>query len=175
MVAVLLALGMLAVGASIVLLELRLSPVLSGSMRPGIQPGDLVVTAPIPIAELAPGDVISFFPPDSTEAVLHRLVSIEQREDGTWISTKGDANADVDPWGEIRLRGEGAWRLAGNVPFVGFVPIWSQGLRGPVLVFAGVLLAIMAVRGSRHARWSMHPQSGDGRLTRAGRRAAQAN
>jgi signal peptidase len=156
------AIAILALGAGIMLLHLQLSPVLSGSMRPGIQPGDLVVTEPIRIADLEVGDVISFFPPESTDGVLHRLVSITERFDGTWITTKGDANAEADPWGEIRLRGELAWRVAATVPAVGFVPIWTQGLRGPLLVLTGVVLAFTSLFAVRRPTWHMHPSPATG-------------
>lgn len=155
-----LAAALLCGGATIALLHLRLNPVLTGSMRPGIQPGDLVVTAPVDVATLKPGDVIAFFPPQATVAVLHRLLSVDRREDGTWITTKGDANPVADPWGEIRLRGDTAWRQSGRVPALGFIPMWTQGLRGPLLVLAGLLIGSTILVGSRKTVPTMHPRTG---------------
>lgn len=155
---VLVAASILLTGTVIATHSLRLSPVLSGSMRPDIQPGDLAITEPVPIASLESGDVISFYPPSRTDPVLHRLLTVTPREDGTWITTKGDANGGADPWGEIRLRGQTAWRLVGSVPMVGFVPMWTQGMRGPVLLLAGILLALSGIRAVRdHSTRAMHP------------------
>ena len=161
-VLVVLAFGVFALGGITAVYQLRLSPVLSGSMRPGIQPGDLVVTKALPITALKAGDVISFFPPDSEQAVLHRLQSVVRREDGTWITTKGDANDVADPWGEIRLRSDRAWRLVTTVPVVGFIPIWTQSLRGPLLVVAGVVLAISGALAFWRSGLLMHPSAARG-------------
>ena len=147
-------------GATIAVLHLRLNPVLSGSMRPGIQPGDLAVTGPVDVSTLRPGDVISFFPPGATVAVLHRLLTVDRRDDGTWITTQGDANPVPDAWGEIRLRGDTAWRALGSVPAVGFIPMWTQGLRGPLLVLAGLLIGSIVLVGGRKAGPAMHPSAG---------------
>jgi signal peptidase len=158
----LLALGVFALGAAIAFLGVRLGPVLSGSMRPGIQPGDLVITAPVAVTALRPGDVISFFPPGRDVPVIHRLTSITARDDGTWITTKGDANDVADPWGEIRLIDKRAWRLVATVPVVGFIPIWTQSLRGPLLVVAGLVLAVSAALAFRRPGVSMHPNAARG-------------
>jgi signal peptidase I len=40
------------------------TPVLSGSMQPGIQAGDVVVTNRVPVTSLHVGDIIVFIPPD---------------------------------------------------------------------------------------------------------------
>jgi signal peptidase I len=143
----LLSVTVLVAGAVVVLCNLHLNPVLSGSMRPGIQPGDLAVTAQVPVTSVERGDVIAFYPPDQEVAVLHRVVSVVRREDGIRIVTQGDANDLPDPWGEVRLRGDVASRLVTTVPLIGYVPVWTQGLRGPLLVIAGLLLAFSAVLG----------------------------
>ena len=43
------------------------TPVLSGSMRPGMQPGDIVLTQRVPISDLHVRDVIVFYAPNETE------------------------------------------------------------------------------------------------------------
>ncbi len=94
-----LAVAALVLGAVVFLLHLHLQPVLSGSMRPGIQPGDLAITRPVPAGSLEPGDVIVYYPPGQPEAVIHRLVSGAVRADGLWIATRGDFDMPDDPNG----------------------------------------------------------------------------
>jgi signal peptidase len=144
-----LAIAALAGGAAVVLLHLNLQPVLSGSMRPGIQPGDLAITRPVPASSLEPGDVIVYVPPGGDEAVMHRMTSIERRDDGLWITTKGDANDVADPWGAVRLRGDTAYRLVAVVPKAGYLPVWTRSARGPVLIAAGLLFGLSALLGAR--------------------------
>jgi signal peptidase len=145
------ALVALVAGASIFLLHLRLQPVLSGSMRPGIQPGDLAVMRPVSTRELQTGDVIAFYPPHARTHVMHRLVSIDRDVDGTWVTTQGDANDAPDPWGRIRLGGDTADRLVAVVPKVGFLPVWARSARGPVLIGAGLLLGLSVIRSARRS------------------------
>jgi signal peptidase len=160
-----LALAALAAGLAVFLLHLQLQPVLSGSMRPAIQPGDLAVVRPVSVPSLEVGDVVVYHPPgtgvgDDATPVMHRITSLERRTDGLWITTRGDANGADDPWGRVRLRGDTAYRLLTVVPKVGYLPVWSQGLRGPVLVLAGLLLGVTGLVGARR-------KSGRTRLVRA--------
>ena len=118
------ALGVLAGGVALYSGNLRLQVVTSGSMRPTISPGDVAVTTPIPIATLAVGDVIAFFPPGEGRPVLHRIATLEPDPAGPLITTKGDANNVADPWhatlrGDDRLpprRGRPVRRLPGRIP-----------------------------------------------------------
>lgn len=154
----LLTLAFLVAAATVALFHLQLNPVLTGSMRPGIQPGDLVVTIPVEVEDLQAGDVISFFPPGATTAVIHRLVSLDRREDGTWITSQGDANPVADPWGEVRLRGTTAWRHVATVPLVGFIPMSLQGIRGSMLMVAGLVVGAVVVSMLREGGPVLHPR-----------------
>ncbi|MGW6128412.1 signal peptidase I [Cellulomonas sp. NPDC055163] len=69
-------------------------PVLTGSMSPAVDPGDVVVTAPVEAGTLAPGLIIAFR--DAARpgnVLLHRVVRVEP--DGS-IITRGDANPQDD-------------------------------------------------------------------------------
>lgn len=155
-----LALAALAGGAAVVFLHLSLQPVLSGSMRPGIQPGDLAITRPVAASSLEAGDVIVYVPPGGDEAVMHRLTSIERRDDGLWITTKGDANDVGDPWGAARLRGDTAYRLVAVVPKAGYLPVWTRSARGPVLIGAGLLFGLSALLSHRRRPGDQERASG---------------
>lgn len=153
-----LVLCLLGLAIGVIGLGLRLGPVLSGSMRPGIQPGDLVITEPVLVTDLRPGDVVSFYPPGREIPVIHRLLSVTQKTGAVWITTKGDANDAADPWGEVMLQGSRTWRLVAVLPSLGYVPLWFQGLRAPLLVLAGLVLAFSGLRAVRRPTVVMHPR-----------------
>jgi len=100
----------------------KFEPVLSGSMRPGIQPGDLIVVTPMADKSLKVGDVIMYLPPAHTLPVIHRIVSITPKG----ILTKGDANNDTDPWGRVQLKGTTIEHLVAVVPLLGWLAHWRD-------------------------------------------------
>lgn len=128
----------------------RTLSVLSGSMRPTFDPGDVIVTKPVPLSEVRKGDIITYrIPEDDRRVVTHRVVSIK-RTDGAnpVIVTKGDANGSVDPW-KAQLQGSTAWVMQGRVPKAGYAihMLRGQGLQiasiGALVIFA--LLALWRV------------------------------
>jgi signal peptidase I len=135
--------------------DLRLQVVLTGSMRPAISPGDLVITAPTPADRLVVGDVIAFYPPDGSAPVLHRITTLERDAAGTTITTRGDANSVDDDW-RATLRGPTGYRLIGAVPYIG----WLKELRGLPLIAGGLLVALVLVREfrRRESPWPSGPR-----------------
>jgi len=72
--------------------------VLSGSMEPAIEPGDIVLVEDVPIEEIEPGDVVTFQShPGSETTYTHRVVDVTTDKRGTVLTTKGDANEQLDP------------------------------------------------------------------------------
>ena len=73
--------------------------VLTDSMYPSIQSGDLIICHTEDPANVKAGDVISFFDPagNGSTVVTHRVVEVTTDENGglAWI-TKGDANNTED-------------------------------------------------------------------------------
>lgn len=66
----------------------KLMYVLTGSMSPAIEPGDLIITRAVDTDSLKEGDIITFRASQNT-LVTHRIIEIN--EDGSFV-TKGDAN-----------------------------------------------------------------------------------
>jgi signal peptidase I len=94
--------------------------IVTGSMEPGINAGDVVLASPDRLVEDSIGRVISFEDPARPDHVLtHRLISIN--EDGTLI-TKGDANPTQDSVPVPRESVTGLGRLL--VQFVGLPVVW---------------------------------------------------
>jgi signal peptidase len=122
------------------------TPVLSGSMRPGLQPGDIVVTHRVPITDLRVRDVVVFRPPDKADHLtVHRIVKLTVKGPTTSITTWGDANTVADST-ISSLKGTTAYRVERVVPLVGYPAIWLQnGQRGLMVIGLGALLLLAAV------------------------------
>src|SRR3954453_21286339 len=74
----------------------------SGSMTGTFDIGSIVFAKPVPTADPAVGDVITYLPPQSAgvpHLVTHRIVSIRPSRTGApTFRTQGDANPQRDPW-----------------------------------------------------------------------------
>ena len=121
------------------------TPVLSGSMRPAMQPGDIVITQRVPISDLRVRDVVVFHPPNGGERqTVHRIVKLTVKGGTTSIATWGDANLIADP-DVSSLSGTTAYRVARVVPLIGYPAVWLQsGDRGMLVIALGVILLISA-------------------------------
>lgn len=134
---------LLAVGPHV--LGYRTSTMLTGSMEPGISAGDIVVTVPRPASEAEVGDIISYHIPIEDHRVeTHRITRVRHGADGSIsIRTKGDANANVDPW-VATLEGDTVWEVVAVVPEAGTVirTLRTPGVRHVLLwgALAGALL-----------------------------------
>lgn len=112
----------------------HLTPVLSGSMRPGIHEGDVAVTKRTAVTSLHVGDIIVFTPPDSKVAKVHRIHTLEKLAGGKIaVTTKGDFNKQVDPWGKIIMKGD-TFKVAFVIPKVGWF-VANNGMRWLIVGF----------------------------------------
>ena len=120
--------------------------VLSGSMRPAIQPGDVVVVRGVDRDDVCPtvgiGHIVTYMPnPNDATLITHRVVAktVGSFDDGTAcrLITQGDANSATDkPVSPVQVRGVFLY----NVPKLGWVRQWAEQNRLLVLV-AGVSVA----------------------------------
>ena len=128
-------------------LNYQTSTMLTGSMSPGINPGDVVVSVKTPVSELRVGDVITYsIPIDDHRIETHRVASIERDDAGaTSVTTKGDANPGADPWTAV-LSEDYVYTQAGVVPYLGDV---IRALRQPlvqsVLLYGASALLVVVV------------------------------
>ena len=109
----------------------RTMTMLTGSMAPEIEPGDITIVTPIAVSEVTEGMVISYHIPVADHSVVtHRVVSVESGPAGTvTVQTKGDANEAVDPW-TAQLQGDTAYQVRAVIPEAGHL---IQALRTPTL------------------------------------------
>ncbi len=118
--------------------------VLTGSMEPGIMPGDIVVTKGIDTdqaRDLKIGDVIAFLPyPNDPTLVTHRIIAKTGGSQGYSFTTQGDNNDSPDSWNPVRdyqVRGEVVY----VVPKLGYAREWlGSSVRWVVPVVAAVLI-----------------------------------
>jgi len=69
--------------------------VISGSMRPTLDVGDVVIIAKVSADTVKPGDIIQFREAEGVTTV-HRVVEIQESEGQRFFITKGDANSEPD-------------------------------------------------------------------------------
>jgi signal peptidase I len=124
-----LAFAVLAVGPH--LLDYRTMTMLTGSMSPVIDPGDVTIVTPLPVQDVTTGMIIAYhIPIDDHHLVSHRVVSVEHGTDGSvMVQTRGDANDAADPWQAI-LQGDTAYQVRAVIPDLGHA---IQALRTPVI------------------------------------------
>lgn len=111
----------------------------TGSMSPGINPGDIAVVQDVPAASLQPGDVATVQRAGSALPVTHRVIAVDTDPADprkVLLTMKGDANDSPDP---VRYDVQNAKRLVFSVPAVG---AWVMRLQTPW--FMGICTVAMA-------------------------------
>lgn len=108
------------------------STMLTGSMAPLINAGDVVVTAPVPATRIRVGDVITYhIPVEDKRIVTHRIIRLTTSADGTTtVRTKGDANTGADSWTAV-LQGSTVHKHVFTIPWLGHV---IHALREPLVL-----------------------------------------
>ncbi|MDQ1700176.1 MAG: hypothetical protein QOG34_2039 [Frankiaceae bacterium] len=137
----------LAVAAGKTVLHLGMSPVLTGSMRPSFAPGDAILTRPVPVSQLRPGQVVVFVPPGHQAAYAHRIVSIGGTPSRPILTTKGDANPAPDHW-RVALSSATVPQVVGSLPKVGYPLVWLREpqWRAGVIGLLGLLMTAVLTR-----------------------------
>jgi len=131
---------------------------LTGSMAPLINPGDVVITQPVPASELKAGDIITYHIPVEDQRVeTHRVTEVIANPDGRIaVRTKGDANNGVDPWTAI-ISGITVDRHVTTIPHVGTV---IRAIREPlvlnILMYAAPAVLVIGMLASI---WGKKPET----------------
>lgn len=116
----------------------RTLTVLTASMQPTFPAGSVVLSVPIPIDQVAVGDVITYaIPVDDRRVVTHRVVEVVRP--GV-VRTQGDANNTVDPW-VAELKGQTAWKAQGRVPGLGYAIAALSGEAARLVCVLGMTAA----------------------------------
>jgi signal peptidase I len=116
----------------------------TGSMRPTIDPGDLVIAEAVRPTDIRNGDVITFRAPLGSHApYTHRVVRTTYGSDGPQFQTKGDANAAPDAW-TVQYEAEG-WRVVHVLRHAGRLLAFEQSTPGRRLLAASVFVVTVAL------------------------------
>ncbi|MGY1636219.1 signal peptidase I [Geodermatophilus sp. SYSU D00742] len=102
------------------LLGYRTLTMLTGSMAPAIDTGDIVLTTPLDVTDVREGMIITYhIPVGDRSLVTHRVLTVDHAADGTvTVQTKGDANDAPDPWTAV-LQGDTAYQVQAVIPAAG--------------------------------------------------------
>lgn len=95
----------------------RSATITSGSMRPSLPPGTVVLDRRVPASDVHVGDIITFENP-SGSLTTHRIAALHTSGGHILASTRGDSNNVRDPW-TVTLDGN-AWRTTVAIPMIGF-------------------------------------------------------
>lgn len=123
----------------ITILGHRSAVIISGSMQPFLNPGDMTISKVVNPNSIKVGDVITYRV-ESSIPITHRVVKIINQGGGLAFETKGDANADKDsePISSDRVVG----KLVYKIPKAGFISQFLKTKIGFTLVIIIPLILI---------------------------------
>ena len=112
--------------------------VVSGSMEPTLNVGDIAVARQVDPATLELGDVITYN--SLSGLITHRIIGIEVTTDGPLFSLRGDANRTADPklLPAERIVAKVVYRL----PWIGYLVHYANSNIGRMLFVAVPLLLL---------------------------------
>lgn len=160
--------------------HLAVHPILSGSMRPTFGPGWLIITKPIPVSQVRPGEILLFKPPGSNASFAHRVIHVEGSPNHPIIQTKGDANPVADPW-KAQLKGTSAYQVVAEAPKFGWLLAGGarMWLRASLIGLVGVAVTVGGARsllgGTVAPRHSARRRSASARKHPGGKLPAPAS
>jgi len=120
--------------------------VLSGSMAPEANPGDVVVSTYTNPEEIQINDIITFtYSNDPKNCITHRVINITNENGSMGFQTKGDANEDPDQ--RIAQSSELIGKVTLVIPYLGYLPHFAKSPLGFItfIIIPGVLIIINEV------------------------------
>ncbi|MCF8530218.1 MAG: signal peptidase I [Candidatus Nanopelagicales bacterium] len=123
-----------------------LSPILTGSMQPGIQSGDVLITKTIPVTDVQVGDVVALVSQETGILYAHRVVEIRDQSGVLRIITKGDANEKADLAPYMASANDLVPKSIAVVPKIGHALVYLTSVQGRQASLALIVTAnIIAV------------------------------
>jgi len=112
--------------------EKSLYVVISGSMEPTYERGDVLVVKRVDVDAIEKGDIIVFDSPYGGIPIVHRVHDIKTEGEERYFVTKGDANPFPDPYYQPNNPGIPEEHVIGEpfikIPKIGMVQIWLRRL-----------------------------------------------
>lgn len=97
--------------------------ILSGSMVPVMNVGDVAIIHKIPGTEAEIGDIVMF--PFGNMKVTHRVIAVQEEDGGRYFITKGDASGEPD--GGLLAEKNVHGKVVMVVPKLGYLTLWLRG------------------------------------------------
>jgi signal peptidase len=106
------------------------NPILTGSMRPYIQPGDVLITKLTPITDVKVGDIIALVSQETGVFYTHRVVEIRDQSGLLRLVTKGDANGAADLAPYLASPSDEVPRSIGRIIWIGYPLVYLTSIQG---------------------------------------------
>ena len=118
--------------------------VLTDSMYPEIESGDLIICHQEDVSEIKEGDIISFFDPagNGTSIVTHRVLEVVNENGEISFKTKGDFNNTEDKLAVPADNLVGVY--SSRIPKVGNIAIFMQSTTGLVVCVVCPIVLLVA-------------------------------
>ena len=117
------------------------SPILTGSMRPYANPGDLFVSKTTKASNLKVGDIILVTSQSTGVFYSHRIVSLTKENGSIRIITKGDANAAPEATPFLVGTNELVPRSIARVKWIGRPLVYISSVQGRQAALALIVIA----------------------------------
>lgn len=112
--------------------------VLTGSMAPTINPGSLIIIRDYEGNQVEVGDIVTFSGDQTNSIVTHRIV--EEKNNGEYYVTQGDANDTVDSFPVTRDMIVG--KVVVTIPVLGSIMLFIQN---NIFIVLGAILLIVVL------------------------------
>lgn len=110
--------------------------VLSNSMQPAFQTGDIIITRKMDATDIQVDDVITFRQSDN-RFITHRVNAIQKEQDTISFQTKGDANNTIDK--ELVPIAAITGKKVFHIPYAGYV---ARFMSSPVGIIIFIILPL---------------------------------
>lgn len=113
----------------------------SGSMRPAIEAGDVLITRSETAGSVRRGDIVAFLDPNlGGKLVTHRVVGVRDSAGLINFATRGDANPAPERWSAARDARLGVVVL--RIPAIGEALAWTEAPWARTILLALVTLLL---------------------------------
>jgi signal peptidase I len=156
--AALLALGLVIALTALPLCGLSPNVIISGSMTPALNVGDLVLLEGLHAAmQIETGDIIAFRVKGMDIPVSHRVIEVLQTADGPAYRTKGDADKQADQW--VIPHQDVLGKVVYAVPKLGYLAGGLRSRQGfiALVVLPATGLALLEVRDYLYSEKLLRP------------------
>ena len=124
------------------LLGFKPNVIISGSMNPALNVGDITISMSTNVQNIQVGDIVQYYRSDIETPIIHRVTEIHNLGDSYTLITKGDANNAPDPpITSIKQVN----KITQIIPKVGWVSIYLKSilLRGTNILTSNIKLSYL--------------------------------